>query len=120
VFASAAPANMTQVVKAGPSNFARNKMEVAVPATRQPDVTSVLSQVELGNVDAGMVYVTDVKAARSKVKGIAVPSGDNASTLYPIATLKDATDKTVANEFVGYVMGPQGEHVLSMDGFEKP
>jgi ABC-type molybdate transport system substrate-binding protein len=70
VFASAAPANMTQVVKAGPSNFARNKMEVAVPATRQPDVTSVLSQVELGNVDAGMVYVTDVKAAGSKVKGM--------------------------------------------------
>jgi molybdate transport system substrate-binding protein len=171
VFASAAPANMTQVVKAGqtlnsPANFARNKMEVAVPpgnpakvtsvhnlskssvkvalcqpqvpcgtvaaqvlknvgitvtpVTRQPYVTSVLSQVELGNVDAGMVYVTDVKVARSKVKGIAVPSGDNASTLYPIATLKDAADKTVANEFVGYVMGPQGEHVLSMDGFEKP
>jgi molybdate transport system substrate-binding protein len=171
VFASAAPANMTQVVKAGqtlnsPSNFAKNKMEVAVPpnnpakvtsvdnlskssvkvalcqpqvpcgtvaaqvfknagikvtpVTRQPDVKSVLTQVELGNVDAGMVYVTDVKAAGSKVKGIAVPSGDNASTLYPIATLKDASNKTVANEFVAYVMGPQGEHVLAQDGFEKP
>jgi molybdate transport system substrate-binding protein len=171
VFASAAPANMTQVVKAGetlnsPSNFAKNKMEVAVPpgnpagvtsvtnlsksavkvalcqpqvpcgvvardvfknagisvkpVTLQPDVKSVLTQVELGNVDAGMVYVTDVKAAGSKVKGVAVPSGDNASTLYPIATLKGASDKTVANEFVAYVMGPQGQHVLSQDGFEKP
>jgi molybdate transport system substrate-binding protein len=171
VFASAAPANMTQVVKAGetlnsPSNFAKNKMEVAVPpgnpagvtsvnnlsksavkvalcqpqvpcgvvardvfknagitvkpVTLQPDVKSVLTQVELGNVDAGMVYVTDVQAAGSKVKGVKVPSGDNASTLYPIATLKGASDKSVANEFVAYVMGPQGEHVLAMDGFEKP
>ena len=33
------------------------------PVTLQPDVKSVLTQVELGNVDAGMVYVTDVKAA---------------------------------------------------------
>jgi molybdate transport system substrate-binding protein len=171
VFASAAPADMTQVVKAGetlnsPSNFAKNKMEVAVPpgnpagvtsvsnlsksavkvalcqpqvpcgtvaakvfknagitvkpVTLQPDVKSVLTQVELGNADAGMVYVTDVKAAGTKVKGVPVPSGDNASTLYPIATLEGASDKSVANEFVAYVMGPQGEHVLAMDGFEKP
>jgi molybdate transport system substrate-binding protein len=171
VFASAAPSNMTQVVKAGqtlnsPSNFAKNKVEVAVPpgnpagvtsvdnlsksavkvalcqpqvpcgvvardvfknagisvkpVTLQPDVKSVLSQVELGNVDAGMVYVTDVKAAGTKVKGVPVPAGDNASTLYPIATLKGASDKTVANEFVAYVMGPQGQHVLAQDGFEKP
>src|SRR6516165_1228873 len=33
------------------------------PVTLQPDVKSVLTQVELGNVDAGVVYVTDVKAA---------------------------------------------------------
>ena len=171
VFASAAPANMTQVVKAGdtaqaPSNFAANKMEVAVPPanpagvtsvsnlsnsavkvalcqpqvpcgtvaaevfknagitvkpiTLQPDVKSVLTQVELGNVDAGMVYVTDVKAAGTKVKGVPVPASENASTLYPIATLHAATDKTVANEFVAYVTGPQGQRVLAMDGFEKP
>ena len=171
VFASAAPANMTQVVKAGdtaqaPSNFAANKMEVAVPPanpagvtsvsnlsnsavkvalcqpqvpcgtvaaevfknagitvkpiTLQPDVKSVLTQVELGNVDAGMVYVTDVKAAGTKVKGVPVPASENASTLYPIATLHAATDKTVANQFVAYVTGPQGQRVLAMDGFEKP
>jgi molybdate transport system substrate-binding protein len=83
-------------------------------------VKSVLTQVELGNVDAGMVYVTDVKAAGTKVKGVPVPAGENASTLYPIATLHAATDKTVANEFVSYVTGPQGQRVLAMDGFEKP
>ncbi len=40
------------------------------PVTLQPDVKSVLTQVELSNVDAGMVYVTDVLAADTKVKGV--------------------------------------------------
>ena len=39
------------------------------PVTLQPDVKSVLTQVELGNVDAGMVYVTDVKAAGHQGQG---------------------------------------------------
>src|SRR5215472_4586968 len=42
------------------------------PVTLQPDVKSVLTQVETGNVDAGMVYVTDVMAAGSKVKGVTI------------------------------------------------
>ena len=64
------------------------------PVTLQPDVKSVLTQVELGNVDAGMVYVTDVKAAGSKVKGVPIPADDNASTTYPIATIaKGATTR---------------------------
>ena len=39
------------------------------PVTLQPDVKSVLTQVELGNVDAGMVYVTDVMAAGTQGQG---------------------------------------------------
>ncbi len=42
------------------------------PVTLQPDVKSVLTQVELGSVDAGMVYVTDVMAAGTKVKGVTI------------------------------------------------
>ncbi len=42
------------------------------PVTLQPDVKSVLAQVELGSVDAGMVYVTDVMAAGAKVKGVTI------------------------------------------------
>src|SRR6266699_5326806 len=51
------------------------------PVTLQPDVKSVLSQVELGSVDAGMVYVTDVLAAGTKVMGVKISANDNASTL---------------------------------------
>jgi molybdate transport system substrate-binding protein len=90
------------------------------PVTLQPDVKSVLSQVELGNVDAGMVYVTDVMAAGTKVKGVAIPANENASTLYPIATITSSKQKSEAEAFVAYVLSPAGQQVLTAAGFEKP
>jgi molybdate transport system substrate-binding protein len=90
------------------------------PVTLQPDVKSVLTQVELGNVDAGMVYVTDVKAAGSKVKGVTIPASENASTLYPIATITSSTHQAEAEAFVAYVLSPAGEQVLTAAGFQQP
>src|SRR6516225_6727847 len=90
------------------------------PVTLQPDVKSVLTQVELGNVDAGVVYVTDVKAAGSKVKGVTIPAGQNASTLYPIATISSSKEMSIAQAFVAYVLSPPGQQVLTAAGFEKP
>jgi molybdate transport system substrate-binding protein len=90
------------------------------PVTLQADVKSVLTQVELGNVDAGMVYVTDVMAAGSKVKGVTIPASDNASTLYPIATISSSKHKSEAQAFVNYVLSPAGQQVLTAAGFQKP
>ena len=90
------------------------------PVTLQPDVKSVLTQVELGNVDAGMVYVTDVKAAGAKVKGVPVPAGVNASTLYPIATISSSAHQAEAEAFVSYVLSPAGQQVLAAAGFQAP
>jgi molybdate transport system substrate-binding protein len=90
------------------------------PVTLQADVKSVLTQVELGNVDAGMVYVTDVMAAGSKVKGVPIPASDNASTLYPIATINHSKNMSEAQAFVAYVLSPAGQKVLKTAGFQKP
>jgi len=90
------------------------------PVTLQSDVKSTLTQVELGNVDAGIVYVTDVLAAGSKVKGITIPANDNASTLYPIAAISKSKNLSIAQQFVAYVLSPAGQHVLAAAGFEKP
>jgi molybdate transport system substrate-binding protein len=90
------------------------------PVTLQPDVKSVLTQVELGNVDASMVYVTDVMAAAGKVKGIAIPASENASTLYPIATISSSKHLSEAQAFVAYVLSPAGQQALAAAGFEKP
>ena len=90
------------------------------PVTLQPDVKSVLTQVELGNVDAGMVYVTDVRAAGAKVTGVTIPASENASTLYPIATIKNSKNQSIAQAFVAYVLSSAGQQVLTAAGFEKP
>ncbi|HEX6521468.1 MAG TPA: molybdate ABC transporter substrate-binding protein [Streptosporangiaceae bacterium] len=90
------------------------------PVTLQPDVKSVLTQVELGNVDAGVVYVTDVNAAKAKVKGIPIPDGVNASTEYPIAPVSKSGNMSLAQAFVAYVLSPAGQAVLTTDKFEKP
>ena len=90
------------------------------PVTLQPDVKSVLTQVELGNVDAGVVYVTDVKAAGSKVKGVTIPASQNASTLYPIAAISSSKELAIAQAFVAYVLSPAGQQVLAAAGFQQP
>jgi len=98
----------------------KNAKITVKPVTLQPDVKSVLTQVELGNVDAGMVYVTDVTAAGSKVKGVTIPADVNASTLYPIAALTHSQEQSIAQAFVAYVLSPTGEQVLKAAGFQQP
>jgi molybdate transport system substrate-binding protein len=90
------------------------------PVTLEADVKSVLSKVELGEVDAGVVYVTDVRSAGDKVRGVRIPSDTNASTTYPIATLTDSHNATAARAFVSYVLSSAGKAVLAADGFEQP
>lgn len=90
------------------------------PVTLEPDVKSVLTKVMLGEVDAGVVYVTDVLAAGDDVEGIEIPDDTNASTSYPIATLVNAPNQTVAAAFMAYVLSPAGRSVLSEAGFAAP
>jgi molybdate transport system substrate-binding protein len=90
------------------------------PVTLEADVKSVLSKVELGEVDAGVVYVTDVRAAGNKVAGVIISPDVNASTTYPIATLTDARNPTASQAFLSYVRSPAGQSVLTADGFAQP
>ena len=99
--------------------FANAKLTVT-PVTEEVDVKAVLTKVTLGEVDAGVVYVTDVRSAGTKVKGIVIPADVNASTQYPIATLTKAPNKAAAQAFTDYVLSPDGAGVLTAAGFAKP
>jgi molybdate transport system substrate-binding protein len=98
----------------------KNAKITVKPVTLQPDVKSVLTQVEFGNVDAGVVYVTDVKAAGTKVKGVPIPADENASTAYPIAPVGKSSNPATAKAFADYVVSPAGQSVLAAAGFERP
>jgi len=99
--------------------FTNAKLTVT-PVTQEVDVKAVLTKVTLGEVDAGVVYVTDVRAAGAKVKGIEIPADVNASTKYPIATLTKAPNKATAQAFTDYVLSAEGASVLTAAGFAKP
>jgi molybdate transport system substrate-binding protein len=99
--------------------FAQNSITVT-PVTREVDVKSVLSKVQLGEVDAGIVYVTDVKAAGSAVVGVDIPADQNVTTSYPIAALAGSANSATAQAFVAYVLGPDAQTVLADAGFSAP
>jgi molybdate transport system substrate-binding protein len=99
--------------------FSKAKIKVK-PVTLEPDVKSVLAKVQLGEVDAGMVYVTDVKAAGDKVKGVQIADDVNASTDYPIAALSKSKNEAVAAAFVDLVLSSSGQQVLTAAGFSAP
>lgn len=91
----------------------------AAPDTLESDVTAVLTKVRLGEVDAALVYRTDVAAA-GEVEGIEVPGAASVVNRYPIAALADATDADAAAAFVAFVTGPAGRSVLDDLGFGAP
>jgi molybdate transport system substrate-binding protein len=88
--------------------------------SEEVDVKSTLSKVELGEADAGVVYVTDVEAAGDKVKGIEIPAALNATTTYPIVTISGSKHAKLAKEFVDLVLSSAGASVLEKAGFSRP
>ena len=90
------------------------------PVTQEQDVKSVLTKVQLGEVDAGLVYRTDVQAGGATIKGIAFPEASGAVNNYPIVITKQAPNAAAAQAFVDYVLSPAGQKVLAAAGFAAP
>jgi molybdate transport system substrate-binding protein len=99
--------------------FTQNNLTVT-PVSEEVDVKAVLSKVVLGEADAGIVYVTDVLAAGSKVVGVQIPADQNVTTKYPIAPITGSANATTAQAFVDYVLSPAGQQVLTAAGFASP
>ena len=91
----------------------------AAPDTLEQNVKAALSKVVLGEVDAALVYRTDVLAAGDKVRGITFPEADRAVNDYPIATITEAENIVGAAAFVTYVL-TDGQRVLVAAGFDRP
>jgi len=88
--------------------------------TNEPDVRSLLTKVEAGDLDAGIVYVTDVMAAGDSVEGVEIPADDNVVATYPIAALTDAANADAADAFVEFVLSDEGQEILQSYGFDSP
>jgi molybdate transport system substrate-binding protein len=85
--------------------------------TNEPDVRSLLTKIENGDLDAGIVYHTDVLAAGDAVGGIDIPAAQNVVSTYPIAALSGSERADLATAFVEHVRSPAGQQVLESFGF---
>jgi molybdate transport system substrate-binding protein len=92
----------------------------ARPDTEETDVKAALNKVQLGEVDAALVYATDVEAAGDRVDGIAFPEADQAVNEYPICTLEAAPNPHAAKAFVDLVNSDAGQKALADAGFRNP
>jgi molybdate transport system substrate-binding protein len=91
-----------------------------VPDTYEDDVRAVLTKVQLGEVDAGLVYVSDVHAATDTILAYAFRESAMAANRYPIAALGDAPNAAAAGAFVELVLSDAGRQVLDDAGFQQP
>ena len=92
----------------------------AKPASQEVDVRAVLNKVSLGEADAGIVYVTDVKSAAGRVTGVDIPEQHQVLARYPIAVVKDSKNARLAHGFLDYLLSPAGQNMLAEFGFSKP
>jgi molybdate transport system substrate-binding protein len=91
----------------------------AKPDSLEQSVTGVLTKVRLGEADAGLVYITDVRAAGTAVIGIPFPEADEAITDVLIAPLRHGGNVPLARAFAQYV-ARQGRTELDAAGFLAP
>ncbi len=84
--------------------------------SNETDVKQAVAKVQLGEVDAGIVYVSDSVAAPD-LKTIQFPAAENVIAQYPIAVLKGTTQPDLAASFIAYVLSPDGQAILKKWGF---
>ncbi|SDN12033.1 molybdate ABC transporter substrate-binding protein [Streptomyces wuyuanensis] len=90
------------------------------PVSQEPNVRAVLSKVELGEADAGIVYRTDATTAPDKIDAVEIPDAQNAIAEYPAATLKTSKNAEAAAEFVAWLSSPEAQKILRDAGFQQP
>ncbi|GAA1829293.1 molybdate ABC transporter substrate-binding protein [Agromyces salentinus] len=97
-----------------------NEDVTGAPDTLESDVKAVLAKVSLGEVDAALVYRTDVLAGGDAVDGIEVPAAAGVVNRYPIAALTESPAPGAAAAFVAFVTGDAGRETLAAYGFGAP
>ncbi|MFD3538097.1 molybdate ABC transporter substrate-binding protein [Streptomyces sp. NPDC058662] len=89
------------------------------PVSEEPNVRAVLSKVELGEADAGLVYRTDSVKSGDRIAAVDIPDAQNAVASYPAATLKQSRNAAAATAFVDWLSTPEAQKILQDAGFQQ-
>jgi molybdate transport system substrate-binding protein len=92
----------------------------ARPDTEEPNVRALVTKIAAGELDAGLVYETDVMAAAGALEAIPLPATVGVRAVYWLAPVAAPSVSTVAEEFVAFVMSQDGRALLYEYGFGSP
>jgi molybdate transport system substrate-binding protein len=86
--------------------------------SQEENVKAVVQKIQLGEADAGIVYVTDVTAsASSQVSSLTIPDNFNVIAEYPIAVVKSSTHSSEGQAFIQYILSADGQAILQQYHF---
>lgn len=81
------------------------------------DVRQVLTFVETGNVDAGIVYRTDAMTSKKVTIVAFAPDNSHSPVIYPVAVIKTSKNTAAAQDFVSFLLGAKASAVFQKYGF---
>jgi molybdate transport system substrate-binding protein len=99
---------------------AESKAILANVRSNEPDVGGVVGKVAQGAVDAGFVYITDVKGAGGELRAIDLPAGLQPQVAYGVAVVKGAKHPSQARAFIDGLVSGDGRKRLDAAGFLPP
>jgi molybdate transport system substrate-binding protein len=88
--------------------------------SEEPDVAGIVGKLTQGAVDAGFVYVSDVRATGGRLKAIELPDSLQPTVAYGVAVVKGAEHEDAARAFVDGLLDGDGRQALDDAGFEPP
>ena len=100
-----------------PADFAAKYTANVV--SKEDNVKALIAKIELGEGDAGIVYVTDAKAS-SKVQTIEIPPQANVPAVYAGVVVKASTHLAAARAFLDWMGGAEAQLILTELGFSPP
>jgi molybdate transport system substrate-binding protein len=99
---------------------AQTKAILAHVRSNEPDVAGVVGKIAQGAVDAGFVYITDVKAAGGRLRAIELPASLEPEVVYKAAVVKGSAHATQARAFLRGLLNGAGRRALDSAGFARP
>src|ERR1700747_377019 len=83
----------------------------------QKDVRQVLTYIETGNADAGIVYATDAKISKKVTVVATAPADSHSPVVYPAAVIKNSTNPAASNAFLEFLAGEKARALFEKYGF---
>lgn len=104
----------------GATKILENTAVMVTPASFEDKVKGVVTKVTAGEADAGIVFVTDVKAAGDDAEGVEIPADVNVISNYPIVVTKESPNPVAGQVFIDFVASDAGQAILATYGFLAP